>query len=757
MQERLSLNLGWLFKPSFDQGEISAPAWDTYQPITIPHTVKELSYNCFSHDETAMVSSYVRKFTVPETYRGKRVILEFLGVMARYQLYVNGEFASEHRGGYSRSRVDITGLLQEGENTLFLMVDSTEDRQIPPFGYTIDYMCFGGIYRDVNVIFTESAYISDVLLRYDLEGTTAQLYPEIQLDNAAEAFRARVEVEIQDPEGNCVHRYETQADFSAGFSNPVLDKHPVEGLTLWELDHPYLYSVTVNVIREDGTTVDRVTARTGFRTVLCKPDGFYLNGKKRKLVGLDRHQSYPYVGYAMPERAQKRDADILKSYLHVNTVRTSHYLQSEGFLSRCDEVGLLVFSEIPGWGYIGDEKFKEVSHQDIRDMITTQYNHPSIFIWSIRINESGDDDEFYAKSNEIAHSLDRSRPTTGVRCIKNSHLLEDVYSFNDFIHWTREYKHYRELVLQNQQSVTGLPYKVPYLVTEYCGHIYPVKPFDGEERQLRQAQVHARVQNANYARNDAMGAIGWCAFDYQTHGDYGSGDKICYHGVMDIFRMPKYAAYVYRSQVDPEQELVMEPCTLFARGENDDNKPIPFMVCTNCDYVEVECYGKNIGRFFPSLVYSSLPHPPIMVDNDPGTWVDLWQGGTIIGYYQGKEVLRRTYSRDAYLKDLKVTVDDTQLHNTVPDATRVTAAFVDQLGNPLPYYNGVVCIETSDNLDVMGPRTVAVVGGHIGFWVQTKPICREEAGYVTIRAINTDIPEKRIDFTLCPDDQVRVL
>ena len=536
-----------------------------------------------------------------------------------------------------------------------------------------------------------------------------------------------------------------------------MDKHPVEGLTLWELDHPYLYSVTVNVIREDGTTVDRVTARTGFRTVLCKPDGFYLNGKKRKLVGLDRHQSYPYVGYAMPERAQKRDADILKSYLHVNTVRTSHYLQSEGFLSRCDEVGLLVFSEIPGWGYIGDEKFKEVSHQDIRDMITTQYNHPSIFIWSIRINESGDDDEFYAKSNEIAHSLDRSRPTTGVRCIKNSHLLEDVYSFNDFIHWTREYKHYRELVLQNQQSVTGLPYKVPYLVTEYCGHIYPVKPFDGEERQLRQAQVHARVQNANYARNDAMGAIGWCAFDYQTHGDYGSGDKICYHGVMDIFRMPKYAAYVYRSQVDPEQELVMEPCTLFARGENDDNKPIPFMVCTNCDYVEVECYGKNIGRFFPSLVYSSLPHPPIMVDNDPGTWVDLWQGGTIIGYYQGKEVLRRTYSRDAYLKDLKVTVDDTQLHNTVPDATRVTAAFVDQLGNPLPYYNGVVCIETSDNLDVMGPRTVAVVGGHIGFWVQTKPICREEAGYVTIRAINTDIPEKRIDFTLCPDDQVRVL
>lgn len=172
-------------------------------------------------------------------------------------------------------------------------------------------------------------------------------------------------------------------------------------------------------------------------------------------------------------------------------------------------------------------------------------------------------------------------------------------------------------MLCNQQAVTGLDHKVPFLVSEYCGHIYPTKPFDGEERQLRHAQIHARVQNANFAREDALGAIGWCAFDYQTHGDYGSGDKICYHGVMSMFRTPKYAAGVYRSQVDPEKEIVLEPCTLFARGENDDNKPIPFMVCTNADYIDVEAYGRKIGRYFPSQVYSSLAHPPIMVDNDP--------------------------------------------------------------------------------------------------------------------------------------------
>ena len=390
-------------------------------------------------------------------------------------------------------------------------------------------------------------------------------------------------------------------------------------------------------------------------------------------------------------------------------------------------------------------------------MIITQYNHPGIFIWSIRINESADDDEFYAKSNEIAHDLDPSRPTTGVRCIKHSHLLEDVYAYNDFIHRTHEVKHYRELVLVNQQAVTGLDYKVPFIVTEYSGHVYPVKPFDGEERKLRQAQIHALVQNANYARNDALGAIGWCAFDYQTHGDYGSGDKICYHGVSDIFRVPKYAAYVYSSQVDPEEEIVMEPCTLLARGENDDNKPIPFMVCTNCDYVEVELYGRSIGKFFPSLVYCSLPHPPIMVDEDPGHWADLWKGGTVIGYYKGKEVARRTYPRNAYLADLVVKLDDTRLHNTIADATRIVATFVDQCGNPLPYYNGIVQVETSNNLRVVGPEIIATVGGHIGFWIRTKPTGREETGAVTFRALNTKIPEKQFMIKLTPDPGVRCL
>ena len=538
MRNTFSLNQNWKFSIQ-DKPAVT---------VDVPHTWNAIDGQDGGNDYYRGIGTYEKIFQKP-TFDEKTqdVYLEFCGVNATATVTLGGQQVAYHDGGYSTFRVKVTPYLQD-ENMLQVAVDNTVNTRVYP--QKADFTFYGGIYRDVNLLVTDAAYIEDVMFRYDLNGTTAELYPEIRLNNAGEAFDGDVTVTIRDAEGTPVKQYAARVPFGAGFSNPELARVSAENLTLWDTEHPYLYTVDVELRR--GTHIeDTVTLKTGFRTVLAAPDGFYLNGEKLKLVGLDRHQSYPYAGYALPERVQAADADVLRNYLHVNTVRTSHYLQSEGFLSRCDEVGLLVFSEIPGWGYIGGEKFKETSHQDIRDMITTQYNHPSIFIWSIRINESADDDEFYLKSNEIAHSLDKSRPTTGVRCIKNSHLLEDVYAFNDFIHMTREVKHYRELVLTNQQSVTGLTHRVPYIVTEYSGHVYPVKPFDGEERQLRQAQIHARVQNANMERNDAMGAIGWCAFDYQTHGDYGSGDKICYHGVMDIFRMPKYAAYVYRSQVDP--------------------------------------------------------------------------------------------------------------------------------------------------------------------------------------------------------------
>ena len=228
----------------------------------------------------------------------------------------------------------------------------------------------------------------------------------------------------------------------------------------------------------------------------------FRSGKNVKIRGLNRHQSWPYVGYAMPARAQIRDADILKNELNVNTVRTSHYPQSIEFLDRCDEIGLLVFEEIPGWQHIGPAEWKDVAVKNVEEMILRDWNHPSIIIWGVRINESADDDELYARTNAVARALDPHRQTGGVRCIDNSSFLEDVYTMNDFVNSGGD------IALRPQEDITGLGKKVPYLVTEYNGHMYPTKKFDCEERQNEHVLRHLRVQNASYRDESISGAIG---------------------------------------------------------------------------------------------------------------------------------------------------------------------------------------------------------------------------------------------------------
>ena len=180
--------------------------------------------------------------------------------------------------------------------------------------------------------------------------------------------------------------------------------------------------------------LDTVEQRFGFRTAEFRADGFYLNGKKTFLRGLNRHQCYPYIGYAAPAHLQREDARILKEELACNAVRTSHYPQSQHFIDACDRLGLLVFTEIPGWQHIGDEAWKDQAVENVREMVLQYRNHPSIVLWGVRINESQDDDEFYRRTNALAHELDPSRPTSGVRYLEKSSLLEDVYAYNDFSH-----------------------------------------------------------------------------------------------------------------------------------------------------------------------------------------------------------------------------------------------------------------------------------------------------------------------------------
>ena len=186
-----------------------------------------------------------------------------------------------------------------------------------------------------------------------------------------------------------------------------------------------------------------------------------------------------------------------------------------------------------------------------------------------------------------------------MRYITDSELLEDVYTMNDFILGNEELGGNRPRTpLRPQQEVTGLDRIVPYMITEFGGHMYPTKTYDQELRQAEHVRRHLEVLNAAYGDPQIGGAIGWCAFDYNTHKDFGAGDRICHHGIMDMYREPKFAANVYKSQCEPSDEPVLEPVTFWARGERNIGGVLPLIVLTNCDEIEMR-YGDNPPKTLP--------------------------------------------------------------------------------------------------------------------------------------------------------------
>jgi beta-galactosidase len=222
-------------------------------------------------------------------------------------------------------------------------------------------------------------------------------------------------------------------------------------IELWDIERPRLYTVQVDLF-SGKSLADCDSRRIGFRQAVFTEHGFELNGKVVKLRALNCHQTFPFAGSAMPRRVQRRDAEILRRDFKCNIVRTSHYPQSRHFLDACDELGLLVLEEMPGWQHIGDESWKRLAVDNISRMIRRDWNHPAVVLWGVRINDSSDDHDFYTRTNAMAHSLDPTRQTGGIRAFRESEFLEDVFTRNDF----------------------GFPLELPnhprYLNTEFVGH-----------------------------------------------------------------------------------------------------------------------------------------------------------------------------------------------------------------------------------------------------------------------------------------------
>ena len=774
MRKFIDLNFNWKFTESFTE-EMTKPSFDdsSFEKVDIPHTVKELPYNYFDEKSYQFISCYRKQFKLPsEAFQNeRRIFINFAGAANYARVFLNGKFVGEHKDGYTPFRLEITEFCNKSNNTLAVMIDSTERSDMPPFGNMVDYLCYGGIYREVSLEITEKTYIEDVFVK-----TPEALNPEktVEADiTFSDSAKGSYTVELLDGE-KCLKKR------TAEFEGKVIRaRMKVTGVELWDIDSPKLYTLRISF----GSDV--FERRFGFREAKFTRTGFMLNGRKIKLVGLNRHQSYPYVGNAMPASAQKADADLLKYRLGCNFVRTAHYPDSVHFIDRCDEIGLLVFTEMPSWQYLGEGEWRDVCLENVKAMVKRDRSHPCIVLWGVRVNEGGDCDEFYAKTNAAAHALDPTRQTGGVRNFPRSHLLEDVYTFNDFSHSGSFIK------LLPSFIVCGIT--PPYLVTEHNGHMYPTKSFDREEIRREHAVRHARVQNAAFGSKRISGATGWCMADYNTHKDFGSGDRICYHGVTDMFRVPKLAASVYASQQDAFP--VMESSSAMDVGEYPGAIIGKTYIFTNCDYIEVFKNGKHTSTAYPDYKsFPNLPHPPVSPADYIGDSLETEDGldpvtasalkkalvaATTYGYIMppqhyaeivyaylhgrmkfsqiynivtkyfanwGNEQV--TYRYDGY-KDgklvksitrtavnslsLSVKADSMTLtEDTTYDVTRVELRAVDQNGNQVPFANNAVSVKVGGAAKLIGPDMFALIGGDRAFWIRT--IGKSGTATVTVSA-----------------------
>ncbi len=726
----LPINRKWRYSRTVVEGGHEKNFDDSkFEQIVVPHTNIPLPWHSFDEKTYEFLSLYRRRFKLPPAAKSKRVFVDFEGVMTASTVWINGTRLGEYKGGYTPFSFDLTPHIDfDGENVLAVDVDSSERPDIPPFGYEIDYLTFGGIYREVALRIVPSTFIENIFVRpKDVLTPTPSLDVDCFIERASSSRETlQLEVELRDGDRVIAKGKQSLSATAATGSEPAkqtihLDK--LGEVKLWNLEQRNLYSAHVRLLR-NNQVVDEDSRRFGFREAQFTDHGFELNGKVIKLRGLDRHQTFPWVGQAMPGRAQRRDADILRNKLKCNIVRTSHYPQSRHFLDACDDMGLLVLEEIPGWQHIGDKPWQDISVDNVSRMIRRDWNHPSIILWGVRINESRDNHDFYARTNAMAHQLDPTRQTGGIRYFQESEFLEDVFTMNDF----------------------GFPLKPPnhprYLNTEFCGHTYPTKTIDQVERLTEHTIRHARVHDQLASNPQYAGGIGWCAFDYNTHGNFGSGDRICYHGVTDIFREPKPAAGFYKSQCDPAEEIVLEPAFHWARGDAS----VGFskaMVCSNCDHLKFYIDDKLIAEVDPDRKqFAHLRYAPFVLEM--GELFHKWGDLKIEGYIQGKLVVTKQMSGRGVDTKFLLFPDDTQLLADGADSTRVVLRVTDEFGCVRPFANESVKFELQGPAQLIGDNPFSLVGGTGAVWIRSQ----EQPGKATLKATHPYLGTQQVEIEI---------
>ncbi|KFF03443.1 beta-galactosidase [Flavobacterium reichenbachii] len=626
MRTKTNINTNWLYLENNTSELSKAQKNADWTPINLPHSWNSEDATDLNPGYRRDASWYQKKLSIAKINPKQQYFLYFEGSNITTKVYVNGREAGTHIGGYTGFTIDITNLIKEGSNDIFVRVDNSYDIEIIP-SQKSDFFIYGGITRDVWLLTKYKNHIANLKI------TTPQVSAKkaslnilasvINIDNVKDLS---LNVTLKNPKGKKI------AEKTVAVSGKTVDItfENIQNPVLWDTENPNLYTVTT-ILSEKNQIKDSINEKAGFRWFEFKDHGpFYLNGKRLLLRGTHRHEEQAGVGAAMSNAQHRADMELIKN-MGANFVRLAHYPQDPEIYKACDELGLLVWDELP-WcrGGIGDELWKTNTKNMLEEMITQNYNHPSIIIWSLG-NEmnwlpdfpDGDNTEktnvFLTELNDIAHKLDPTRKTAIRKYYEGSHIV-DVFSPSIWSGWySGSYKSYQKAI-----DVYKKEYK-HFIHAEYGGdsHVgrHSENPVTGEgvikAEGWEEAIVQTKVANIaqigdwseNYivdlfdwhlhvSENDPafVGNIQWAFKDFAT--PLRPEDDIPYmnqKGLADRNGNPKDAFYVFKSYWSKEPFTYIESHTWTDR-QGPENTPRTISVFSNCAKVTLFHQGKSLGE-----------------------------------------------------------------------------------------------------------------------------------------------------------------
>ena len=617
---RRNLDAGWLFmRGDVPEGQNEKLDDSSWQRVSLPHCWN--TRDPFDardvrdgFDETALYyrgpAWYRKYFYVADSLRGRRLFLQFEGANQVAEVWLNGKYLGKHLGGYTGFSFEVTDAVRFGaqKNLLAVRVDNSYNYDIPP--HTADFTFYGGLYRDVWLEARRPVFVADLFAR---AGKISRKSGEVVCSyriasRAGGAKSALVRFNLVNADGEIEVSAQRRIRFAGRTSvEDSVHMPAVRNPHLWSPDDPYLYSVYATLL-VNGRAVDEISVPFGFRWYRFDANrGFFLNGKPLKIHGVNKHQDYFGMGFAVPDSLQVRDLQIIKE-MGANFVRLAHYPQDPSVLAACDRLGLMVWEEIPVVNTIGGKAFARNAQNMLREMILRDRNHPSVVLWGLTnesLMESLDRETavrtvaLIRRLNSLAHKLDPSRLTVQAH---NRMKLVEVADITDVIGRNRYFGWYGGTFSDFERETSAEHRAHPnwkMLISEYGAgakrgyHVDQPRQYDfSEDYQLL---LHEHYWKVIRDTPWLAGGLVWNAFDFGSYVKLGNIPHINQKGILDARRRPKDLYYFYKSQwTEKPMVYIVSHTRRFISGP--PGRPRTFRVYSNCSEVELFVNGKSLGK-----------------------------------------------------------------------------------------------------------------------------------------------------------------